>query len=74
MSLVRDAFISWQAEVVFVTSNQRGNQEIMEGCMEARIPVFVGSSIPEWYKSLTRTGSGNIVGLLKWCLWVIIPY
>jgi len=40
MSLVRDAFISWQAEVVFVTSNQRGNQEIMEGCMEARIPVF----------------------------------
>ena len=68
MSLVRDAFISWQAEVVFVTSNQRGNQEVMEGCMEEGIPVFVGSpKFPRWHKLLTRTGTGNVVGLLKWC-------
>ncbi|EIW80688.1 hypothetical protein CONPUDRAFT_57605 [Coniophora puteana RWD-64-598 SS2] len=40
MKLVRDAYISWQAEVVFITSNHQGNQEIMEGCKEAGIPAF----------------------------------
>jgi hypothetical protein len=26
--------------VVFITSNMLGNSEIMEGCMEAKIPAF----------------------------------
>ena len=43
MRIVKEVYASWQAEVVFITSNQRGNQEVMEGCMEAGIPVFVGS-------------------------------
>ena len=41
MSIVKDIYASWGAEVVFITSNQQGNQEIMEGCMEAGIPAFV---------------------------------
>lgn len=40
MRLVREIYASWRAEVVFVTSNRQGNQEIMEGCMEAGIPAF----------------------------------
>lgn len=41
MKLVKDAYKEWNAEVVFITSNFSGNQEIMEGCKEAGIPVFV---------------------------------
>jgi hypothetical protein len=41
MKLVKDAYKSWGAEVVFITSNYQGNQEIMEGCKEAGIPAFV---------------------------------
>lgn len=40
MRLVKEIYASWRAEVVFVTSNPQGNQEIMEGCMEAGIPAF----------------------------------
>jgi len=40
MRLVKEVYTSWRAEVVFVTSNLRGNQEVMEGCTEAGIPVF----------------------------------
>ncbi|TDL23046.1 hypothetical protein BD410DRAFT_787876 [Rickenella mellea] len=40
MKLVKDAYHSWKAEVVFITSNYQGNQEIMEGCKEAGIPAF----------------------------------
>ncbi|OCH89871.1 hypothetical protein OBBRIDRAFT_793857 [Obba rivulosa] len=40
MKLVKDAYASWGAEVVFVTSNYQGNKEIMEGCKEAGIPAF----------------------------------
>ncbi len=43
MRLVREIYASWRAEVVFVTSNRQGNEEIMEGCMDAGIPAFVGS-------------------------------
>jgi hypothetical protein len=46
MRLVKEIYASWRAEVVFVTSNPQGNQEIMEGCMEAGIPAFVGSRCP----------------------------
>lgn len=40
MKLVRDAYHSWKAEVVFITSNYQGNQEIMEGCKTEGIPAF----------------------------------
>ena len=43
MKLVKEAYKSWNAEVVFITSNYQGNQELMEGCKEAGIPVFVSS-------------------------------
>lgn len=41
MKIVKEVYVSWGAEVVFITSNLKGNQEIMEGCMEAKIPAFV---------------------------------
>ena len=41
MKLVRDAYHSWNAEVVFITSNLQGNQELMEGCKAEGIPAFV---------------------------------
>ena len=66
MRLVKEVYASWRAEVVFITSNLQGNQELMEGCMEAGIPAFVsspGSSgavpIADSYVAL-----GNAVGLL----------
>ncbi|KIJ65906.1 hypothetical protein HYDPIDRAFT_109991 [Hydnomerulius pinastri MD-312] len=40
MKLVKEVYVSWQAEVVFITSNYQGNQEVMEGCKEAEIPAF----------------------------------
>lgn len=41
MKLVKETYTSWNAEVVFITSNYQGNTEIMEGCKEAGIPAFV---------------------------------
>lgn len=41
MKLVREAYHSWGAEVVFITSNYGGNKEIMEGCKAEGIPAFV---------------------------------
>ena len=46
MRLVNEIYTSWRAEVVFVTSNPQGKREIMEGCMKAGIPAFVGSPYP----------------------------
>ncbi|KAF8161265.1 hypothetical protein B0H34DRAFT_654134 [Crassisporium funariophilum] len=40
MKLIREAYHSWNAEVVFITSNLIGNREMMEGCKEAGIPAF----------------------------------
>ncbi|THH13259.1 hypothetical protein EW146_g6937 [Bondarzewia mesenterica] len=40
MKLVKETYASWNAEVVFITSNYQGNTEIMEGCKEAGIPAF----------------------------------
>ena len=45
MKLVKEVYASWQAEVVFITSNRQGNQEIMEGCKEAGIPAFVSEEL-----------------------------
>lgn len=44
MKLVKEVYASWRAEVVFITSNRQGNQEIMEGCKEAGIPAFVSQA------------------------------
>ena len=41
MKLIKETYISWGAEIVFITSNYQGNQEMMEGCKEAGIPAFV---------------------------------
>ncbi|RDX48359.1 hypothetical protein OH76DRAFT_1352608 [Lentinus brumalis] len=40
MRILREVYHSWQAEVVFITSNYVGNSEMMEGCKEAGIPCF----------------------------------
>ncbi|KAF8622661.1 hypothetical protein AX15_006772 [Amanita polypyramis BW_CC] len=40
MQLIKFTYVEWNAEVVFITSNLLGNQDMMEGCMEAGIPVF----------------------------------
>lgn len=40
MELIKEAYHSWGAEVVFITSNLQGNTEMMEGCKEAGIPAF----------------------------------
>jgi hypothetical protein len=42
MKLVKEVYVSWRAEVVFITSNWQGNKEMMEGCKQAGIPAFVG--------------------------------
>ncbi|KAI0302371.1 hypothetical protein B0F90DRAFT_1816577 [Multifurca ochricompacta] len=51
MRVVKEVYTMWRAEVVFITSNRQGNQEIMEGCKEARIPAFVSlaRAFPEPY-------------------------
>ncbi len=53
MKLVREAYYSWGAEVVFITSNYQGNKEIMEGCKMEGIPAFVSDSF-SWPASETR--------------------
>ncbi|TFK44880.1 hypothetical protein BDQ12DRAFT_40544 [Crucibulum laeve] len=40
MKLIKEAYLSWGAEVVFITSNFQGNKEMMEGCKAAGIPAF----------------------------------
>lgn len=40
MKLIKETYESWNAEVVFITSNWQGNKEMMEGCKEAGIPAF----------------------------------
>ncbi|KAF8233328.1 hypothetical protein L208DRAFT_899095 [Tricholoma matsutake] len=40
MKLIKDVYSSWGAEVVFITSNFQGNEEMMQGCKEAGIPAF----------------------------------
>ncbi|CDO70704.1 hypothetical protein BN946_scf184798.g19 [Trametes cinnabarina] len=40
MKILKDVYKSWNAEVVFITSNYVGNSEMMQGCKEAGIPCF----------------------------------
>ncbi|PVG02815.1 hypothetical protein CPB86DRAFT_544846 [Serendipita vermifera] len=40
MQLLKDTYKSWNAEVIFITSNMQGNTEMMEGCREAGLNAF----------------------------------
>jgi len=40
MKILKEVYDTWQAEVVFITSNYVGNAEIQQGCKEAGIPAF----------------------------------
>ncbi|KAH7338408.1 hypothetical protein B0J17DRAFT_768525 [Rhizoctonia solani] len=40
MELLAEQFYKWNAEVVMITSNWDGNQEMMQGCMQRGIPAF----------------------------------
>ncbi|KAL7283221.1 hypothetical protein ACG7TL_002648 [Trametes sanguinea] len=40
MKILKDVYKSWNAEIVFITSNYIGNSEMMQGCKEAGIPCF----------------------------------
>ena len=40
MDLVEEVYKRWGAEVVFITSNDQGNREMMMGCKERGIPAF----------------------------------
>ncbi|KAF8630064.1 hypothetical protein AX15_003123 [Amanita polypyramis BW_CC] len=40
MKIIKEAYYSWGAEVVFITSNYVGNFEMLHGCKEADIPAF----------------------------------
>jgi hypothetical protein len=40
MKLIKETYVSWGAEVVFITSNLGGNREMMEGCKREGIPAF----------------------------------
>ncbi|KAI1045549.1 hypothetical protein LB505_013780, partial [Fusarium chuoi] len=40
MQLIRETWERFEAEVVFITSNRKGNDEIMQGCYIANIPAF----------------------------------
>jgi len=65
MKLIKETYISWGAEVIFITSNYQGNQEMMEGCKEAGIPAFVRrlvpglSSLPNSLPDRERCGISN---------------
>ncbi|KAK0450670.1 hypothetical protein EV421DRAFT_1703900 [Armillaria borealis] len=40
MKILKEVYVSFRAEVVFITSNYVGNTQIMEGCKEAGINAF----------------------------------
>lgn len=67
MKLIKEVYTSWNAEIVFITSNWIGNKEMMEGCKEAGIPAFVSDLITtEIRGSMKRVFTGNIMGLLTY--------
>ena len=67
MKLVRDAYHSFNAEVVFITSNYQGNQEIMEGCKSEGIPAFVSRfySLIAELDGFSRSCVGHALGFLS---------
>jgi len=38
MKLLKDTWHSFGAEVIFITSNKQGNDEMMQGCQEGEFP------------------------------------
>jgi hypothetical protein len=54
MKLIKETYVSWGAEVVFITSNFQGNKEMMEGCKVAGIPAFVRNLPLSHYSTLKR--------------------
>ncbi|KAJ7496960.1 hypothetical protein FB451DRAFT_209097 [Mycena latifolia] len=40
MKLIKEVYVKWGAEVVFITSNLGGNTEMMQGCKKEGIPAF----------------------------------
>ncbi|KFY27483.1 hypothetical protein V493_03467 [Pseudogymnoascus sp. VKM F-4281 (FW-2241)] len=40
MELLKATFVSFGAEVIFITSNMQGNDEMMQGCRAAGLPAF----------------------------------
>ncbi|KZT57454.1 hypothetical protein CALCODRAFT_469659 [Calocera cornea HHB12733] len=40
VQLIKEAYDSWGAEVVFITSNYQGNMEMMEGCKRLGMPCY----------------------------------
>jgi hypothetical protein len=69
MELVRDAYWSWRAEVVFITSNYQGNQEIMQGCREEGIPAVVRPLLFPVHRFLNHSGAifREHCGIFNWC-------
>ena len=63
MKLIREAYQSWGAEVVFITSNLQGNREMMEGCKLEGIPAFVRFFLCSTVK-FSEFYTGNTLGLL----------
>lgn len=65
MKLIKKAYYSWGAEVVFITSNLQGNTEMMEGCKEAGIPAFVSNFICVVFLDHVVILLGYLVGFLN---------
>ena len=64
MMLIKEVYVYWKAEVVFITSNWQGNKEMMEGCKEAGIPAFVSAQCLFPLDTFSRYPPGNALGLL----------
>lgn len=65
MKLIREAYQSWGAEVVFITSNLQGNRQMMEGCKLEGIPAFVRFFLV-YNRVFSEFYTGNALGLLTW--------
>jgi hypothetical protein len=66
MKLIQEVYVSWGAEVVFITSNFQGNREMMEGCKAVGIPAFVRPHALENLElCLTWIAIGNTMGFLN---------
>lgn len=59
MQLLRDTWNSFGAEVIFITSNMKGNDEMMQGCREGSYNSILGVSWvslidDDWYRGDAR--------------------
>ena len=65
MKLIREAYQSWGAEVVFITTNLQGNRQMMEDCKLEGIPAFVRFFLV-YNRVFSEFYPGNALGLLTW--------